>query len=87
MYEQAIQGTQKTPAAAAARLECVSKEHRQEMDRRALAALVLKRNVCRLLQSVQFVQKMPRESVLPVGLPPLKELTESVISNGVPVHT
>ena len=42
MYEQAIQRTQKTPAAAAARLECVSKEHRQEMDRRALTALVLK---------------------------------------------
>jgi hypothetical protein len=30
---------------------------------------------------------MLRESVLPVGLPPLKELTEFVISNGVPVHT
>ena len=27
------------------------------------------------------------ESVVPVGLPPLKELAEFAIANGVPVHT
>jgi uncharacterized protein len=34
-----------------------------------------------------LARKVVAESVLPVGLPPLKELAQFIVANGVPVYT
>jgi predicted peroxiredoxin len=37
--------------------------------------------------AVVLARRAVAENVVPVGLPPLKELTEFAISSGVPVYT